>query len=248
MQTSTTVDQAEIERFSRLAAEWWNPEGPFRPLHRLNPVRLDYVRGQAVRHFDRDARSVAPLERLSALDVGCGGGLVAEPLARLGASVAAVDADGAAIQAAKAHAADRGLEIDYRVGSVEALAASGQRFDLVTALEIVEHVSDRGLFLATLGSLVAPGGLLILSTLNRTLKSLVLGIGVAEHVLRWVAPGTHHWRKFVRPSELARGLRATGLDPIDVTGLVFDPLKGAFRLQVGDVGVNYLMTATPVTG
>ena len=242
---TTTIDQAEIEKFSRIAATWWNPDGPFRPLHRLNPVRLAYVHDQACRHFDRDARAAAPLKGLTALDIGCGGGLVAEPLARMGAKVTGIDADAQAIAVAKTHSADRGLAIDYQIGSAEVLAVAGRRFDLVTALEIVEHVADREMFLDTLVGLVAPEGLVILSTLNRSLKSLVLGIGVAEHLLRWVEPGTHDWRKFVRPSELARGLRTAGLDPVDLTGLVFDALKGEFRLRAGDVGVNYLMTARP---
>jgi 2-polyprenyl-6-hydroxyphenyl methylase/3-demethylubiquinone-9 3-methyltransferase len=242
--SASTVDPAEIEKFSRLAAHWWNPDGPFRPLHRLNPVRLGYIRSQAIFHFLRDAKSVTPLAGLAALDIGCGGGLVAEPLAMMGASVTAIDADAEAIQAARAHAAGRGAEINYRVGSVEALAGAGAMFDLVLALEIIEHVADRDLFLETLASLVAPGGLLILSTLNRTLKSMALGIGVAEHILRWVEPGTHDWRKFVRPSELARGLRRSGFELTDLTGLVFDPLRGEFRLQPGDVAVNYFAAAT----
>jgi 2-polyprenyl-6-hydroxyphenyl methylase/3-demethylubiquinone-9 3-methyltransferase len=187
---------------------------------------------------------MAPFAGLAALDIGCGGGLVAEPLARMGATVTAVDADPVAIEAARLHAAEREVTVDYQLGSSDELAAAGRKFDLVLALEIVEHVADRDEFLRTLGALVAPGGLLILSTLNRTLKSLVLGVGMAEHVLRWVEPGTHDWRKFVKPSELARGLRAIGFGVADLTGLVFDPLKGEFRLAVDDVGVNYFMTAT----
>jgi 2-polyprenyl-6-hydroxyphenyl methylase/3-demethylubiquinone-9 3-methyltransferase len=244
MTAARTVDAAEVEKFSRISADWWNPIGPFRPLHRLNPVRLSYIRDQAAAHFARDARSVSPFAGLSALDLGCGGGLVAEPLARMGAGVTAVDADAVAIGAARLHAAERDVAVDYEVGSSDELAEAGRRFDLVLALEIVVHVADLDEFLATLGTLVAPGGLLILSTLNRTLKSLVLGVGMAEHVLRWVEPGTHDWRKFVRPSELARGLRGIGFGVADMTGLVFDPLRGEFRLSDSDVGVNYFMTAT----
>jgi 2-polyprenyl-6-hydroxyphenyl methylase / 3-demethylubiquinone-9 3-methyltransferase len=243
MTAAKTVDAAEIEKFSRMSAEWWDPSGPFRPLHRLNPVRLSYLKDRAAEHFGRDAKSITPFEGLSALDIGCGGGLVAEPMARLGATVTAVDADEVAIEAARLHAGERGVDVDYRVGSSDDLAAKGRRFDLVLALEIIEHVADRDEFLTTVGSLVAPGGLLILSTLNRTLKSRILGIGVAEHVLRWVEPGTHDWSKFVKPSELARGLRATGFGVADLTGLVFDPLRGEFRLSADDVGVNYFMTA-----
>ena len=243
MTAARTVDAAEVEKFSRISSEWWDPAGPFHPLHRLNPVRLSYLRDQAAAHFGRNSRSVSPFKGLTALDIGCGGGLVAEPLARLGAKVTAVDADAVAIEAARLHAADRDVAVDYRVGSSDDLAAAGRRFDLVLALEIIEHVADRETFLATLGALVAPGGLLILSTLNRTLKSLVLGVGMAEHVLRWVEPGTHDWRKFVKPSELARGLRGIGYGVADLTGLVFDPLRNEFRLSDNDVGVNYFMTA-----
>jgi len=244
MTAARTVDAAEVEKFSRISADWWDPTGPFRPLHRLNPVRLSYIRDQAAAHFARDSRSVSPFAGLSALDLGCGGGLVAEPLARMGAGVTAVDADAVAIGAARLHAVERDVAVDYEVGSSDELAEAGRRFDLVLALEIVEHVADRDEFLATLGALVAPGGLLILSTLNRTLKSLMLGVGMAEHVLRWVEPGTHDWRKFVKPSELARGLRGIGFGVGDLSGLVFDPLKGEFRLSDSDVGVNYFMTAT----
>jgi len=244
MTAAKTVDAAEIEKFSRMSAQWWDPSGPFRPLHRLNPVRLSYLKDRTAEHFGRDAKSVTPFEGLTALDIGCGGGLVAEPMARLGATVTAVDADEVAIEAARLHAGDRGVAVDYRVGSSDDLAAKGKKFDLVLALEIIEHVADRNAFLTTVGSLVAPGGLLILSTLNRTLKSRILGIGVAEHLLRWVEPGTHDWSKFVKPSELARGLRATGFGMADLTGLVFDPLRNEFRLSADDVGVNYFMTAT----
>ncbi len=248
MQMDSTVDRSEIEKFSRMAADWWNPAGPFRPLHRLNPVRLSYIRDLAVRHFGLDANSVSPLAGLAALDIGCGGGLVAEPIAMMGASVTAVDADEAAIRAARAHASDRGADIDYRVGGLEELAESGARFDIVLALEIVEHVADLPMFLSTLASVVAPGGLLILSTLNRTLKSMALGIGMAEYVLRWVEPGTHDWRKFVRPSELTRGLRRAGFEMVDLTGLVFDPLAREFRLRADDISVNYFVTAVPRAG
>jgi 2-polyprenyl-6-hydroxyphenyl methylase/3-demethylubiquinone-9 3-methyltransferase len=247
MTAAKTVDAAEIEKFSRMSAEWWDPSGPFRPLHRLNPVRLSYIKDRTAAHFGRDGRSIAPFGKLTALDIGCGGGLVAEPLARLGVSVTAVDADVVAIEAARLHATGREIDVDYRVGSSDELAAAGSQFDLVLALEIVEHVADREEFLATLGSLVAPGGLLIMSTLNRTLKSLVLGVGVAEHVLRWVEPGTHDWRKFVKPSELARGLRGIGFGVTDLTGLVFDPLKNEFHLSAGDVGVNYFVAATRIS-
>jgi 2-polyprenyl-6-hydroxyphenyl methylase/3-demethylubiquinone-9 3-methyltransferase len=243
MTAPNSVDLAELEKFARLADRWWDPDGPFRPLHRLNPVRIRFIRDQAIAHFHRDAATVAPLAGLSALDIGCGGGLVAEPLARLGAAVTAVDADREAIKAACLHAGARDLAIDYRQGSVETLADAGETFNLVLALEVVEHVADRARFIAMLAGLVAPGGLLILSTLNRTLRSLALGIGVAEHMLRWVEPGTHDWRKFVRPSELARDLRHAGFKVTGLTGLIFDPLTNEFRLKFGDVRVNYFAVA-----
>jgi 2-polyprenyl-6-hydroxyphenyl methylase/3-demethylubiquinone-9 3-methyltransferase len=246
MTVTKTVDAAEIEKFSRMSARWWDTEGPFRPLHRLNPARLSYIRDRAAANFERDPRAVSPFAGLTALDIGCGGGLVAEPLARMGAAVTAIDADATAIAAAVAHAEARDVDVAYRVGDAEGLVAAGAKFDLVLALEIVEHVADRALFLKMLGQLVAPGGILILSTLNRTLKSRVLGIGVAEHILRWVEPGTHDWRKFVKPSELARGLRAIGFEMTDLTGLIFDPLKNEFRLSADDVGVNYFAAAVRV--
>jgi 2-polyprenyl-6-hydroxyphenyl methylase/3-demethylubiquinone-9 3-methyltransferase len=244
MTAAKTVDAAEIEKFGRISAEWWDASGPFRPLHRLNPVRLSYIRARAAMQFNCEGSSITPFANLKILDIGCGGGLVAEPLARLGAKVTAVDADNGAIEAARLHAAARQVKVDYRVGDAEELVAAGETFDVVLALEIVEHVADRTVFLEMLGRLVAPGGLLILSTLNRTLKSLVLGVGVAEHLLRWVEPGTHNWRRFVRPSELARDLRRVGFEIIDLTGLVFDPLKNEFHLQNDDVGVNYFASAT----
>jgi len=243
MTAQRTVDAAEIEKFSRISADWWDPAGPFRPLHRLNPVRLTYIKERTAAHFGRDARSVSPFKGLTAVDIGCGGGLVAEPLARLGAKVTAVDADPVAIEAARLHAAQREVLVGYVVGTSDELVEAERQFDLVLALEIIEHVADRDEFLATLGALVAPGGLLILSTLNRTLKSLALGVGLAEYVLRWVDPGTHDWRKFVKPSELARGLRGIGFEVEDLTGLVFDPLRNEFQLSQSDVGVNYFITA-----
>jgi 2-polyprenyl-6-hydroxyphenyl methylase/3-demethylubiquinone-9 3-methyltransferase len=243
MTATQTVDTAEIEKFSRISRDWWDPSGPFRPLHRLNPARLSYIRDRAAVHFDRQGTALDPLAGLKVLDIGCGGGLVAEPLARLGAKVTAVDADGTAIAAARLHAGQRDVAVDYRTGAAEDLVAAGERFDIVLALEIVEHVANRAMFVDLLARLVRPGGLLVLSTLNRTLKSLALGVGAAEYLLRWVEPGTHDWRKFVRPSELARDVREAGFDLVDLTGLVFDPLRGEFRLDASDVGVNYFMAA-----
>lgn len=243
MTATQTIDPAEIEKFSRMSRDWWNPSGPFRPLHRLNPVRLSYIRARAAAHFGREPAAIDLLHGLTLLDIGCGGGLVAEPLARCGAKVTAIDADEVAVEAARLHAAERDVAVDYRAGAAEDLVSAGKTFDIVLALEIVEHVADRGAFVGLLGRLVRPGGLVIMSTLNRTLKSLLLGVGAAEYLLRWVEPGTHDWRKFVRPSELARDLRAAGFDLADLSGLVFDPLSGEFRLDATDVGVNYFMAA-----
>lgn len=243
MSATGTIDEAEIRRFSRIADRWWDANGPFGPLHRLNPIRLEYIRARVVSHFGRNPTAVAPFAGLRALDIGCGGGLVSEPLARLGAEVVAIDADSVAIEAARGHARLRGIDIDYRQGAAEDLVKNASRFDLVLALEIVEHVADLPAFLETLGRLTVPGGLAILSTLNRTWQSAVFGIGVAEHLLRWVERGTHDWRKFVRPSELARGLRTAGFDLVDLTGMAFDPLAGRFKLAEGRLAVNYFATA-----
>ncbi|MBS0537694.1 MAG: bifunctional 2-polyprenyl-6-hydroxyphenol methylase/3-demethylubiquinol 3-O-methyltransferase UbiG, partial [Proteobacteria bacterium] len=207
----TTVDPAEIERFSRIAEEWWDPAGKFAPLHRLNPVRIGFLRDRAAAHWRRDALSGQPLEGLDLLDIGCGGGLLCEPMARLGARVTGIDAAERNIATAAAHAAGQGLAIDYRATTAEALAADGRQYDVVLALEIVEHVADVDLFLATCGSLVKPGGLLFLSTLNRTAKAWALAIAGAEYVLRWLPRGTHDWKKFLKPSEAVRGLRGGGI-------------------------------------
>ncbi|MEQ9813591.1 MAG: bifunctional 2-polyprenyl-6-hydroxyphenol methylase/3-demethylubiquinol 3-O-methyltransferase UbiG [Azospirillaceae bacterium] len=239
-----TVDRDEIDRFDRIAAEWWAPDGQFRPLHRMNPVRLGYIRDQVLRWRGMDDATARPLQGLEVLDVGCGGGLLAEPLARLGGRVTGVDASEKAIGAARAHAAARGLAIDYRAEPAEALVEAGLDFDVVTALEVVEHVADVGLFLGTLGRLVRPGGLVFLSTLNRTPQSLAKAIVGAEYLLRWVPRGTHDWRKFLKPSELGAHLRAAGLDVVDVTGMVYAPFAGTWSLDHRDLSVNYIMTAS----
>jgi 2-polyprenyl-6-hydroxyphenyl methylase/3-demethylubiquinone-9 3-methyltransferase len=236
-----SVDPAEIAHFARDSARWWDPAGPHAPLHRLNPIRLGWLRDQVAQQFGRDPRSLTPLEGLTALDVGCGGGLVAEPLARMGAVTVGLDADAVAIEAARAHAADQALSLTYRVGSVEAEPAD--RYDLVAALEVVEHVADLPGFVESCARTVKPGGLVLFSTLNRTAKSFALGVVAAERVLRWVPAGTHDWRKFVKPAELARACRAAGLEVLATTGLVFDPLAGGFRLSERDLSVNYFLAA-----
>ncbi|GJL89885.1 MAG: ubiquinone biosynthesis O-methyltransferase [Minwuia thermotolerans] len=244
--TATTVDPEEISRFSAMAETWWDPEGPMKPLHQLTPARLRYLKTQIVRHSDCDGQGAAPLKGLSILDIGCGGGLVAEPMARLGGNVTGVDAAGDNIQAARAHAAGLGLRIDYRHDTAEALVEQGAQFDVVLALEIVEHVADVGLFVGSVAKLVRPGGLVIFSTLNRTPKAWALAVFGAERVMRWLPVGTHSHAKFVKPSELAAHFRSGGLQLDDLTGLVFSPLSG-WSLNSRDLDVNYFATATRST-
>ena len=237
-----SVDPAEVERFSALAETWWDPRGSMAPLHRLNPVRLGFLRETLTTHFGRDAKSLHPFDGLRVLDIGCGGGLITEPLARLGASVTGIDAAEANIGVARAHARGADLEIDYRQASAEELAAAGERFDAVLALEVIEHVADVDAFLEATATLVRPGGAFIASTLNRTPKSLLFGIVGAEYVLRWLPRGTHRWDRFVRPSEFAAGLRRQGLRVREMRGLVYDLLAGEWRLG-RDLGVNYMIYA-----
>jgi len=240
----TTVDPAEIERFSRIAEEWWDPAGKFAPLHRLNPVRIGYIRDRVAAHWKRDALSGAPLQGLSLLDIGCGGGLLSEPMARLGAHVTGIDAAGRNVSVAALHAEKQGLQIDYRRETAEALASSGAQFDIVLALEIVEHVADVELFLTSCGRMVKPGGLLFLSTLNRTAKAWALAVVGAEYVLGWLPRGTHDWRKFLKPSEVARGLRGGGIEAQEIVGVVYSPLSRAWSLNKRDLDVNYMLYGT----
>ena len=240
----TTVDPAEIERFSRIAGEWWDPTGKFAPLHRLNPVRIGYIRDRAAARWKRDALSGVPLHGLSLLDIGCGGGLLSEPMARLGARVTGVDAAPRNVAVAALHAEKQGLEIDYRQGAAEALAESGNQFDVVLALEIVEHVADAPLFLKSCGRLVRPGGLLFLSTLNRTAKAWALAIAGGEYILRWLPRGTHDWQKFLKPSEVVNGLSAGGIEAQEIVGVVYSPLSRAWSLNKSDLDVNYMLYGT----
>lgn len=243
-----SVDREEVEKFSAMAAEWWDAEGKFRPLHRLNPTRLAYIRDRALAHFDRPAgrggaADLTPLAGLKILDIGCGGGLLAEPMTRLGASVTGIDASQRNISIARSHAAEQGLAIDYRAATAEALAEAGEVFDIVLNMEVVEHVADLPEFLAASAGLVAPGGMMVLATLNRTPKAFLMAVVGAEYLLRWLPRGTHDWRRFVRPSENARELRRAGLEVGDMTGVVYNPVNDTWRLDPKDLDVNYMMLA-----
>lgn len=239
------IDAGELARFTTLADEWWNPQGPYAPLHRLTPVRVAYIRRNIERRHGRDPRSLRPFEGLSVLDVGCGGGLLSEPLARLGAAVTGIEPAEESIAAARAHAAEGGLAIAYRAATAGTLAAAGESFDIVIASEVIEHVPDPSRFVATLARLVKPDGIVMISTLNRTLKALALAVVGAEYVLRWVPRGTHNWSKFVTPRELEGYARTAGLRRTDVRGMIFNPLSGEWRLG-RDTDVNYWLTAEKV--
>ena len=240
---SSSIDPAEVAKFQAMAAEWWDPQGKFKPLHMLNPTRLDYVTAQIAGQFGRDRDAARPFDGLGILDIGCGGGLMAEPMARLGADVTGADAAAGNITVASLHAQEQGLDIDYLATTSEALAAQGRSYDVVMALEIVEHVADPAAFIATCRDLVKPGGLLIQSTLNRNPKSFLMGIIGAEWVMRWLPKGTHDWRRFITPDELAAMTEATGLEVVDRCGMVFNPLGWSWSLSHRDLSVNYAMTA-----
>ena len=239
----STVDAREIAQFAAIADAWWDEEGAFKPLHRLNPVRLRYIRDRLCAHFGRDPEAPKPLSGLRLVDVGCGGGLLCEPMTRMGATVTGIDAAEEGIAAAKAHAASVGLKIDYRAATAESLVAAGESFDAVISMEVLEHVANVDAFLAACRDLTRPGGALALSTLNRTPKSYLTAIVGAEYVLRWLPRGTHNWKKFIRPSELAAALRRQGLELADLTGIEYSPLADRFSLG-RDLGVNYLAFAT----
>ena len=239
--TASSIDDAEVAKFRAMAAEWWDPAGKFKPLHMLNPVRLDYITGQITAEFARDRKSLRPFEGLRLLDIGCGGGLISEPMARLGAAVTGADAAAENIEVARLHAEQSGLAIDYRAVTAESLLAEGAQFDVVLALEIVEHVADPQQFLTTCARLLRPGGVLVASTLNRTPQSFAAAIVGAEWVMRWLPRGTHEWRRFIRPDELAGMFEAAGVRVVDRAGMVFNPLGWSWSLSRRDLAVNYLM-------
>jgi 2-polyprenyl-6-hydroxyphenyl methylase/3-demethylubiquinone-9 3-methyltransferase len=240
--TGGTAAQDEIARFGALADGWWDPHGKFRPLHKLNPTRLAFIRDRLVGHFRLDPRAPAPFSGLSLLDIGCGGGLLCEPLRRLGACVTGIDAGEKTIRVAALHAEQSGLDIEYRRILPEDLADTGARFDIVLNMEVVEHVADVDLFLRSCSRLVKPGGAMVVSTINRTIKSLALAKIGAEYILRWLPVGTHDWRKFVRPSELANGLRPAGMDITVLEGMSYNPIADTWALT-RDLDVNYLALA-----
>ncbi|WP_282604185.1 bifunctional 2-polyprenyl-6-hydroxyphenol methylase/3-demethylubiquinol 3-O-methyltransferase UbiG [Pelagibius sp. Alg239-R121] len=244
VQDRTSVDAAEIEKFSAIAAEWWDPAGKFRPLHQLNPTRLGYIRDHVAAHFGKDPAANQPLAGLSILDIGCGGGLLSEPLTRLGARMTSIDAAEKNIGVASTHAAEAGLEIDYRHATAEDLAAKGENFDVVLNMEVIEHVADVNSFSQAACALVKDGGATVASTLNRTPKSYLMAILGAEYLLRWLPRGTHDWRKFLRPSELTSLLRAQGMKVEDISGVVYNPLNESWRLSRRDLDVNYMLFAT----
>lgn len=238
----STVDPEEIARFSAMAAEWWDPRGKFKPLHRLNPVRIAYIRDILAARYGRDPKGAKPLDGLALLDIGCGGGLLCEPMTRLGAAVTGIDASETNIGVAATHAEEMGLGIDYRATTAEALLAEGTRFDAVLNMEVVEHVADVDAFMRASCDLVKPGGVMVVSTLNRTVKSLMLAkIGV-EYVLRWLPRGTHDWRKFLKPAELTRAIRGGGMQVQEIVGVTYNPLTDAWATSK-DLDVNYMLYA-----
>jgi 2-polyprenyl-6-hydroxyphenyl methylase / 3-demethylubiquinone-9 3-methyltransferase len=239
---AASVDEAEMAKFARMAAEWWDPNGKFAPLHKFNPVRLQFIRELAVERFHRDKRTLRPFEGLTLLDIGCGGGLLSEPMARLGFDVLGADPLEKNVKTAAAHASGSGLALEYRMTTAEQLAAAGASFDVVLNMEVVEHVSDLPGFLQTCATLIKPGGCMVVATLNRTLKSLALAKIGAEYVLRWLPPGTHDWNRFVTPSELQHHLDGAGLNVTRVQGVEFDPLRWEWKLS-SDTDVNYMVVA-----
>ena len=235
-----SVDPAEVAKFEAMAAEWWDPNGKFKPLHMLNPCRLDYLTSQIAAEFGRDLTTPKPFAGLRILDIGCGGGLLSEPMARLGATVIGADAAAGNIPVAQLHAEQSGLEIDYRHCAAEDLAAAGEQFDVVIAMEIIEHVENPQAFVRTCASLMKPGGLMLCSTLNRNPKSYMVAIIGAEWVMRWLPKGTHEWSKFITPDELYKLIEEAALEPMDRMGMVFNPVTWGWSLSERDLSVNYV--------
>jgi len=239
---SGTIDHDEVARFSRVAGQWWDLHGPWATLHKFNPVRLAYIRDRAAEHFGRDPKRLDGLAGLRILDIGCGGGVLSEPLARLGAAVVGVDPAETNIAVAQRHAAQSGLGIDYRSMTAEDLAQAGEMFDIVLAMEVIEHVADVGLFVETAASMVKSGGLMFVATLNRTVKSFVLAIVGAEYILRWIPRGTHQWQKFITPNELEIVIARNGLEIIDEAGVIYNIFADRFQLST-DLDANYMVVA-----
>lgn len=237
---SSTIDAAEVAKFEAMAAEWWDPTGKFKPLHEMNPCRLEYITRQIAAEFGRDLAKPEPFKGLRLLDIGCGGGLLSEPMARLGATVLGADAAARNIPVARIHAEQSGLQIDYRHTSAEALAEAGEQFDVVLNMEVVEHVADPLAYLTACQQLLKPGGLMVCSTLNRNAKSFAMAIVGAEWVMRWLPKGTHDWKKFITPDELFDLIRRAGLDPVDRKGMVFNPISWRWSLSERDLSVNYV--------
>jgi 2-polyprenyl-6-hydroxyphenyl methylase/3-demethylubiquinone-9 3-methyltransferase len=238
----STIDRDEVTRFAALAHDWWNPRGKMAPLHKFNPVRLSFIRDHACAQFSRDVKALDCLRDLRILDIGCGGGIVAEPLARLGANVTGIDPAEENVEIAKLHAEKSGLAIDYRTMTIEALADIGKKFDIVIASEVVEHVADFELFVQRAAEIVKPGGLMIVTTINRTLKSFALAIVGAEYILRWLPVGTHRWEKLVTPDELESAIKAAGLEVVEESGIIYDLLRDRWR-RSSDMDVNYMFAA-----
>jgi len=240
---TTTIDPAEVAKFEAMAAEWWDTQGKFKPLHMLNPCRLDYITGQIAAEFDRDLTKPKPFAGLRLLDIGCGGGLLSEPMARLGAEVVGADAAAGNIPVAQVHAEQSGLDIDYRHTTAEDMAAAGEQFDAVLNMEVVEHVADPLAYLTACRELLKPGGLMVCSTINRNPKSYAMAIVGAEVIMRWLPRGTHEWHKFITPDELYDLLQNAGLDPVDRKGMVFNPVLWRWSLSERDLSVNYVTTS-----
>jgi len=242
-QTSRTANADEIARFSAMSEKWWDPNGVMKPLHKFNPVRLQILRDNICAHLGRDPETIEPLKGIEIIDIGCGAGLLSEPLARMGAKMTSIDASESNIEVAKIHAAQSGLEIDYRCATPEMLADEGKQFDIVLNMEVIEHVDNPQFFMQACASVLKPGGLMFVATLNRTIKSLALAKIGAEYILRWLPAGTHDWRKFVKPSEMSGYLRGAGLDLKDITGVAYNPINDTWSPAPRDLDVNYMVIA-----